>query len=64
MNLFTLVLQPYCMTGSWLGRIEGLSLFVGNKEVTSYINCLTYAMYAKHLSCMTSYADIGDLKSC
>jgi len=35
------------MTGSWLGRIEGLSLFVGNKEVISYINCLTHAMYAK-----------------
>ena len=29
MNPFALVLQPYSMTGSWLGRIEELLPFVG-----------------------------------
>ena len=33
MNPFALVLQPYSMTGSWLGRIEELLPFVGTWHV-------------------------------
>ena len=40
------------------------AITVCGEQGSDIINCLTHAMYAKHLSCMMSYADIGDLKSC